>query len=128
MRNRLGDGFAKSLQKALTYDNYLKVINISGNNISDFGIKCLIKLALIENTSIVAFDARCNPGSSEKNERQLALCMLKNIEKMQQKGLPINKNWLKWDLFSVGIPPGILKSLGLKDPKEKGKKGANINK
>jgi hypothetical protein len=51
--------------------------------------------------------------------------MLKNIEKMQQKGLPINKNWLKWDLFSVGIPPGILKSLGLKDPKEKGKKGKN---
>jgi Ran GTPase-activating protein (RanGAP) involved in mRNA processing and transport len=69
MRNRLSDGFAKSLQKALTYDNYLKVINIAGNNLSEFGIKCLIKLALIENTSIVAFDARCNPGSTEKNER-----------------------------------------------------------
>ena len=43
----------------------------------------LIKLGLLENASILAFDARLNPGCSEKVERQLALCMLKNIEKMR---------------------------------------------
>ena len=123
MRNRLGDGFAKCLQKALSYDKYLKVINLAGNNISQFGIQLLIKLALIDNNSILGFDARLNPGSTEKTERQLALCMLKNIEKMQQKDLPINENWLKWDLISHGIPPAILKSLGLKDPKDKKKRG-----
>ena len=47
------------------------------------GLKSIIKLALMENNSIVAFDARLNPGCSEKVERQLALCMLKNIEKTQ---------------------------------------------
>ena len=81
MRNRLGDGFAKNLQKALCLDKYLKVINVSGNQISEYGLKLIVKLALMENTSIIGFDARLNPGCSEKLERQLSLCMLKNIEK-----------------------------------------------
>ena len=60
----------------------MKVINLSGNNISASAFKHIIKLALIENNSIVAFDARCNPGCTQKVQKQLALCMLKNIEKM----------------------------------------------
>lgn len=43
----------------------------------------------MENSSMIAFDARLNPGCSEKVERQLALCMLKNIEKSKEKGLEI---------------------------------------
>lgn len=66
MRNKLGDGFAKSLQMALTYDKYIKVVNIAGNNITQVGIKTLIKLALIENSSIISFDARLNPGCHDK--------------------------------------------------------------
>ena len=81
MRNRLGDGFAKHLQKAILFDKYLKSINIAANQFSEYGIKLIVKQGLLENSSIVAFDARLNPGSSEKIERQLSLCMLKNIEK-----------------------------------------------
>ena len=66
MRNKLGDRFAKCLQKALTYDKYVKAINLAGNLISQTGLKMIIKLALIENTSIIAFDARLNPGCTEK--------------------------------------------------------------
>ena len=68
-RNKLGDKFATSLQQALSYDKYLKAIDISGNRISEYGIKSIIKLALVENSSILAFDARLNPGVSEKVER-----------------------------------------------------------
>ena len=57
MRNKLGDRFAKCLQKALAYDKYVKAINLAGNLISQTGLKMIIKLALIENTSIIAFDA-----------------------------------------------------------------------
>jgi len=66
MRNKLGDGFAKCLQKALAYDKYVKAINLAGNLISQTGLKMIIKLALIENMSIIAFDARLNPGCTEK--------------------------------------------------------------
>ena len=86
--------------------------------IVDF-MKMLLKLALLENSSILAFDARLNPGTSEKVERQLALCMLKNIEKMRQKELDINPEFLKPELYSYNIPRHILKGLGLMAPGEK---------
>ena len=124
-RNKLGDGFAKSLQQALCYDKYLKVIDVAGNRIGSLGLKSILKLALMENNSIVAFDARLNPGCSEKVERQLALCMLKNIEKVKEKGLQVNPEFLKPDLYSFQIPTHILRGLGLVDPREKSRRGAS---
>lgn len=116
-RNKLGDGFAKNLEKALAYDKYVKVINIAGNEISVKGLAQIVKLSLIDNNSLIAFDARLNPGCTEKAQRQIALCLLKNIEKMRQKGVPIKKEWIRWDLVSVGIPPAILRQLRIRDPK-----------
>mmetsp|Transcript_24492 Transcript_24492/g.30529 ORF Transcript_24492/g.30529 Transcript_24492/m.30529 type:complete len:108 (+) Transcript_24492:761-1084(+) len=86
-------------------------------------MKMLLKLALLENSSILAFDARLNPGTSEKVEKQLALCMLKNIEKMRQKDLDINPDFLKPELYSYNIPRHILKGLGLMAPGEKPRRG-----
>ena len=40
----------------------MKFIDLSGNKISEYGLKYLVKLALLDNTSIVGFDARLNPG------------------------------------------------------------------
>lgn len=68
---------------------------------------------------MIAFDARLNPGCSEKIQRQFALTMLKNIEKMRAKGLTIKKDWLKPELYAYSIPPAILKGLGLKNVGEK---------
>jgi len=110
------------LQQALCYDKYLKSIDVAGNRISAFGLKSIIKLALMDNRSIIAFDARLNPGCSEKVERQLSLCMLKNIEKSFEKGLEIQPQFLKPDLYSFQIPPHILKGLGLLAPGEKAPK------
>ena len=90
MRNRFGDGFAKNLQRALSIDKYLKIVNISGNQITEYGLKFIVKLALMDNTSLIGLDARLNPGCSEKLERQISLCMLKNIERSISKGLEIN--------------------------------------
>lgn len=111
------------MQQALSYDKYLKSINVSGNRIGSHGLKTLIKLALVDNGSIVAFDARLNPGCSEKVERQLALCMLKNIEKVKEQGLQINPEFLKPDLYSFHIPQHILKGLGLVAPGDRSSKG-----
>lgn len=53
LRNKLSDRFAKFLSTALAYDKYIKVINIAGNNMTQTGLKMLIKHALIENSSII---------------------------------------------------------------------------
>jgi hypothetical protein len=110
------------LQQALCYDQYLKSIDVAGNRISGFALKSIIKLALMENSSMIAFDARLNPGCSEKVERQLSLCMLKNIEKSKEKGLEIVPHFLKPDLYSFQIPSHILKGLNLLAPGEKAPK------
>ena len=65
-RNKFGDEFAIGLQKILVYDKYLKVIDLAANRISYQGLNILIKLALADNTSIVAFDARMNEGCTVK--------------------------------------------------------------
>jgi hypothetical protein len=51
--------------------------------------------------------------------------MLKNIEKMQHKGIPIKKGLVRWELVSVGIPPAILKTLGIRNPADRKRRGAN---
>lgn len=68
-RNRFSDTFARQLQKTMFIDKYLKVIDLAGNNIKEFGMKCMIKLALVENQSILNFDVRVNPGATEKIRR-----------------------------------------------------------
>ena len=118
-RNKLTDKFAMRLQCALTYDKYIKVIDLAGNKIGQRGLKTILKLALLENNSIIAFDVRLNPGCTEKVQRQFALCMLKNIEKNQARGIEINQSYLKPELYSYDIPSYILKRLKLPRPGEK---------
>lgn len=117
-RNKFKNDFAIQLQKTLFSDKYLKAINISGNRIEEYGMKVIIKLGLLDNTSIIAFDSRLNPGCTEKIQRQFALVMLKNIERMKAKGTSIQPEWLVPDLYSFQIPPAILKGLGLRSPGE----------
>ncbi len=97
-------------------------MDLSGNRIGKFGLKVLMKLGLLENESVICFDARLNPGFTPKLKKQFALCMLKNIDKLRNKGLNINKEWLVPELYSFEIKPSILKSLGLKSP-DKTKQG-----
>lgn len=68
-RNLFKNDFAQALQKTLFSDKYIKAIDLSGNRIEEFGLKVIIKLGLLENTSVIAFDARLNPGCTEKIQR-----------------------------------------------------------
>lgn len=88
-RNKFKDGFALALQKCLQSDKYIRSMDLSGNRIGKFGLKVLMKLGLLENQSVICFDARLNPGFTPKIKKQFALCMLKNIEILRNKGLTI---------------------------------------
>jgi hypothetical protein len=74
---------------------------------------------MLENETVIGFDARLNPGCTEMIQRQFALVMLKNIEIMRAKGLTIKKEWLNPELYAYQIPPAILKGLGLRNIGEK---------
>ena len=122
MRNRLSDGFARQLKEALLIDKYLKIINVAGNQITEYGMKLILKMGLMENSSVIGFDARLNPGTTEKIEKQFSLCMLKNIEKQQSKGLDINPKFIRPELYSFQIPMAFTRGLGLRHANEKKRK------
>lgn len=93
----------------------MNVIDLAGNHLNEYALKSIVKLALIPNSDILVFDARSNPGYTDKNRRQLALVMLKNIEKKRLLGVEIKKEHLVPDLYSYGVDTEILARLRLKD-------------
>ena len=46
-RNNLSDEFAIRLQRVLSRDKYIKYIDLSGNNINEYGLEVITKLGLI---------------------------------------------------------------------------------
>jgi len=104
-RNQFNDVFALALQKILYSEKYIKNIDLSGNRIRTYGLTVLLKVGLLQNESIICFDTRLNPGLTPKLKKQFALCMLKNIEILRNKGLEINKEWLVPELYSFDITP-----------------------
>ena len=68
---------------------------------------------------MILFDARLNPGCTPKLLKNFALGMLKNIEKMRDRGLEIQKKWLVPEIYAYEIPLLILKGLGLMSIGEK---------
>lgn len=123
-RNRLADKFASDLIRILKFDNYLKVIDVSGNLITEYGLQSVIKLGLIPNMTLLKFDCRLNPGFTEKVAGNLACVLLKNIKKMQMTGLKIERGMLEPLLYAFKIDQNLLKAMGLQNPYE-AEKGTN---
>lgn len=93
-RNQLKDDFAISLARVLETDKYIKQVDLAGNKIRERGIQHLISVGFLQNQTLLQIDCRLNPGLTDKQRKQFALCMLKNIEHMQAKDLHIKKCYL----------------------------------
>ena len=79
-------------------------------------MQVLVKKGLLNNTSVVALDARCNPGLTPKIRNQMSLTLLKNIEILRAKGIKVDKEYQQVpELYSYQVPPAILKRLALKN-------------
>jgi hypothetical protein len=76
-------------------------------------MKILVKSALRENTSLICFDARYNPGCNEKLRKQIALCLLRNIETLRNKNVEIKDEWMRPEVLTFKIPTRILEELGI---------------
>ena len=68
-RNLFEDKFARRLASILTKDNYIREIDITGNQITDHGLKVLMKIGVLWNTTLLKIDARLNPGCTSKLQR-----------------------------------------------------------
>ncbi|CDW87947.1 UNKNOWN [Stylonychia lemnae] len=112
-RNYLGSFFMENLQKCLRYDRFIKMVDLQGNRFQQQDIKQLIKFSLRENTSLVSIDVQNNPGCTEKYKKQIALCLLKNIEMMKRDGIELKEEWFRPEVLTFKIPNRILEGLGI---------------
>lgn len=103
----------ESLATCIRYDRFLKVIDLSANLIPEASFKALLKTSLKENQSLVSLSAVKNPGLTDKHRKQIALCLLRNIEAFRKAGVEIKPEWIKHENLAFKIPTRILETLGI---------------
>ena len=82
--NKLGYQAAKHISQSLKTDCFLRMLNLSSNQITAEGVKELID-RLVNNKAILNLDLRDNPGFKRKYHRQIALKLLSNYTLCERK-------------------------------------------
>ena len=57
--------------------------------------------SLYINESVLSFDLRGNPGNTAAMKKQIALCLIKNLEQVKLKNYPIRPSWIELKLLDV---------------------------
>lgn len=52
---------------------------------------------------------------TDKLRKQIAMCLLKNIETFRQTGVEIKNEWINQENLNIKIPQRILETMGVKD-------------
>ena len=115
-RNNLGVQFMEGLSNCLRYDRFIKCIDVSYNLANEESIKHLIKFSLQENNTLVSLSLVGNPGLTEKARKQIALCLLKNIDQFKSNGVEVKEEWIRPENLTFKIPQRILDHLGIPKP------------
>ena len=102
-----------NLSNCLRYDRFLKVIDVSGNFITESSLRHFLKHSLQENNSLISFVASKNPGLNDKMKKKIALCLLKNIEYIRNQGIDIKPEWIKKESIMFKIPKRIMDTLSI---------------
>jgi hypothetical protein len=112
-RNKLGAEFMEALSVTLRHDRFIKVIDVSQNLINEQSFKYLVNHSLQENTTLTTFEVQGNPGLSDKLRKQIALCLLKNIDCQRTLGIDLKPHWIRKESLMFKIPKRILNEIGL---------------
>jgi hypothetical protein len=83
---------------------------------SEYGLQSVIKLGLLQNIALLKFECRLNPGYTQKVKHNNAIVMIKNIQNLRIKNLPVDESILDPSLYAYDIDHEILSKLGLKNP------------
>ena len=81
----------KAFSKVLKYDEYLRLIDLRYNKITDNVVKSDLLPALKNNASLTNLDIRDNNINLYKNLQVIALCLLKNIDKLKRSKIIVKK-------------------------------------
>ena len=110
--NQLGDISADNISNALSYDQYVRNVDLSANNFSKESCKKFIHM-LRKNFSILTMDLKENPGYDPEIHARIVMKMSKNIrflyqqfqdEKIEKEEFEYLKSFIDGSFFEVEIP------------------------
>ena len=100
--NKLSTMTVQSLSKFIQGDEYLRVLDLSHNQIPERVLLEEFIPSLRANKTLTNVDLRENPGYTAKVARLVALCLLKNIDRLKRKvqgAKLITKSWLNQEVL-----------------------------
>ena len=114
--NKLGNYSAECLSKALSHDQYIRIIDISENNLDNSACKKFIHM-MRKNNILLTVDLRENPGYDEAIYQRMIMKMSKNIRYLYQQfqngdyteeEFENLKEFIDISFFDVDIPQEIV--------------------
>ena len=114
--NKLGNYSAECICKALSHDQYIRIIDLSENNLDDSSCKKFIHM-MRKNNILLTVDLRENPGYDETIYQRMIMKMSKNIRFLYQQFQNGNyteeefenlKDFIDISFFDVDIPQEIV--------------------
>jgi len=101
--NRISDEFAEELSKALKIDNYITVVDLRNNSITEKGVDFLLNILVEDNTKLINLDLRDNPGFVPKSKTKLIQKLERNISKLKKDKefykIITENNWINTELL-----------------------------
>ena len=114
--NKLGNYSAECLTKALSHDQYIRIIDLSENNLDNSACKKFIHM-MRKNNILLTVDLRENPGYDEEIYQRMIMKMSKNIRYLYQQfqngdyneeEFENLKEFIDISFFDVDIPQEIV--------------------
>ena len=114
--NKLGKYSAECISKALSHDQYIRIIDLSENNLDNSSCKKFIHM-MRKNNILLTVDLRDNPGYDESIYQRMIMKMSKNIRFLYQQFQNGNykeeefenlKDFIDISFFDVDIPQEIV--------------------
>ena len=114
--NKLGNYSADCISKSLSHDQYIRIIDLSGNNLDNSACKKFIHM-MRKNNVLLTVDLRENPGYDEAIYQRMIMKMSKNIRFLYQQfqngdyteeEFDNLKEFIDISFFDVDIPQEIV--------------------
>ena len=97
--NCFGTKLMAGLASILQLDRYVRKIDLRNNLVMESDIQGEFLESLRINESVLNFDLRGNPGNTAAMRKQVALCLIKNLEQVKLKNDPIRPSWVELKLL-----------------------------
>jgi hypothetical protein len=115
----------RTLSAVIAVDEYLRVLDLRGNSITEESIlsECIPNLK--QNKTLTNFDLRENVGYTTKVKKLVALCLLRNLDRLKKSGLQTHKSWINPQVLlpvetaiSLAMDPRMIETANIENTAE----------